>query len=403
MFAVSAANAGGIKAILANPDVYAGKFQPFLQKMLDGGFVCNDADDEQHLVMEEYRHRLLPNCYRLMILPTYRCNLSCWYCVQEHRHVDLSEETIRRIKRHIKKYLKEHDITRFYLSWFGGEPLLKYNTILDISSYAMEVCHELGITMKSGITTNSLLLNPERIKALGSVGVDFFQITIDGNREEHNKVKCLHGVDTFSKALHNIVDILSLIPRSRVNLRINYSKETLEPLQIVEQVNEIIPEELRERIDVTPRKIWQEDDRNINQCKVNEIDTLVHKSGYCHNSSELGVCYVDYRHNAAVYPDGSADICNRETMDGRAKLTEGGDIEWSCENICFQYCADKENIICNNCKHFPLCWGPCPVKRNSMLREFGEVKCMFLNRTEADEKMNEEVKSHYNKLVLERK
>ncbi|MCD8291101.1 MAG: hypothetical protein LUC91_06325, partial [Prevotella sp.] len=221
--------------------------------------------------------------------------------------------------------------------------------------------------------------------------------------EEHNKVKCLRGVDTFSKALHNIVDILSLIPCSTVNLRINYSKETLEPSQIVEQVNEIIPDELRGRIDVSPKKIWQEDERSINQNKVNEINSLVQQSGYCMSTGEVGICYVDFRHNLMILPDGSADICNLETLDGRAKLTEEGDIEWSCENMCFQYCADKENIICNNCKHFPLCWGPCPVKRNSMLRKFGEVKCMFLNKTEADEKMNEEVKRHYNKLVLERK
>ncbi|MCD8301829.1 MAG: radical SAM protein [Prevotellaceae bacterium] len=401
VFAVSAANAGSIKAVLANSDAYEGKFQPFLQKMLDNGFLCADAEDERALVMEEYRRHLFPNYYRLMILPTYRCNLSCWYCVQDHRHVDLSEETIRRIKKHIRKYLTEHEISKFHISWFGGEPLLKYDVILDISSYAMEVCRELGITMNSGITTNSLLLTPERIKALGTVGVDFFQITIDGNREEHNKVKCLRGVDTFSKALNNIVDILRLIPRSRVNLRINYSKETLEPLQIVEQVNEIIPSELRDRIDLTPKKIWQEKERSINKEKVNEINFRARQSGYCSSSSEFGICYVDHRHFSTIYPDGSVDICNMETQDGRAKLTAEGDIEWPFVDMCLQQCADKGNIICNTCMHFPLCWGPCPVWRNSMIRQFGKVMCRFSNSIDLEERMNREVISYYEKLALE--
>ncbi|MCD8291447.1 MAG: hypothetical protein LUC91_08100, partial [Prevotella sp.] len=217
--------------------------------------------------------------------------------------------------------------------------------------------------------------------------------------EEHNKVKCLRGVDTFSKALHNIVDILHLIPNSSVNLRINYSNKTLEPSQILDQVNEIIPSDLRERIEVSPKKIWQEDERSINKGKVNEINSLIQYSGYCMDISDMGICYVDYKHNTTIYPDGSVDICNLETLDGRAKLTAEGDIKWSFEDKCFQYCADKGNIICNSCRHFPLCGGPCPVARNKMLREYGKVSCVFTTMAETEESMNEMVKKYYNKFV----
>lgn len=399
MFVVSKENAPKFKSILQNPSKYSEKFGFFLDKMLEHGFVCKGEKNEYAYMMNKYRESLWPNYYRLMILPTYKCNLSCWYCVQEHRHVDMSSEVIKRIKTHIKKYLSTHDINVFYLTWFGGEPLIQYKTILDISSYAKEVCENLGIEMKGGITTNSLLLTRERIRELGKLNINFFQITIDGNREDHNKVKHLPNVDTFNKSLSNIVDIIRIIPNASVNLRINYSKKTLESLEMINQINEIIPKEFRRQIEVSPKKIWQEDDNSINQQDLADFSDYIDKSGYNIESTEFGICYVDYKHSTTIFPNGKIDICNLDNQDGRATLSEEGNIIWKEEDLCFQQSADKENIICNECKHFPICGGPCPVRRNSMIRENGKVYCIFENSETMHSRMEREVIKYYKEMV----
>lgn len=84
-------------------------------------------------------------------------------------------------------------------------------------------------------------------------------------REEHNKVKQIPNGSAFDTTLHNIIDILRTIPDSRVNLRINYSSKTLSPKELLVQLNDIIPMELRHRIEISPKKIWQEDEYSIDR------------------------------------------------------------------------------------------------------------------------------------------
>lgn len=64
----------------------------------------------------------------------------------------------------------------------------------------------------------------------------------------------------------------------------------------------------------------------------------------------------------------------------------------------FQQSADKENIVCNHCKHFPICCGPYPVQRNNMIRTTGKVSCMF-SLEEKEEKMEREVTKYYREIT----
>ena len=367
--------------------------------MKDYGFVREDNDDEYKEMKETYRESMFPNYYRLMVLPTYRCNLSCWYCVQDHRNTDWKAKDMLKVKKHLKKYLSSHpNIKDLYLSWFGGEPLIQYNMVKELSSYAMQTCKEHGVRMQGGITTNSLLLNIDRIKELANYNINFFQITLDGDRKEHNKVKCLKGVDTFTKALTNIVNILTFIPNASVDLRINYKESTLELVGVIDQINEIIPQKMRSRIVVSPKKNWQEDEKSINQTKLNNFIDKISDSGYKVEAVEYGICYVDYKHCTTIFPNGKVDICNLDNPDGRAILGDDGDVVWYNEDLCFQQSADKENIVCNHCKHFPICCGPCPVQRNNMIRTTGKVSCMF-SLEEKEEKMEREVTKYYREIT----
>lgn len=395
LFVVSEQNAEKFKTIISEPSLFVEKYPTFITKMKEYGFVCDKDTDEYNMVMEQYRLMLWPHYYRLMILPTFRCNLSCWYCVQEHTKVDLTPEQVERIKLHLKKYLVKHDINNFYLTWFGGEPLLRYDIITDITSYAKKLCEELNISMNAGITTNSLLLTEKRIKELGNLNMNFFQITIDGNREAHNKVKHIPNVDTFERALNNIANIVRLIPNANVNLRINYSNKTLTPNEIIKEVNEFIPQELRHQIEIAPKKIWQEDERTIKEDKVFEMTDLIRESGYSLMATEYGICYVDYKHNTTIFPNGKIDICNLDNQEGRAELNENGDVVWPEVDLCFQQSVDKENILCNHCKHLPLCAGPCPVQRNFMIRETGHVQCLFNDQSTMEQRMASEIKKYY--------
>ena len=59
----------------------------------------------EYLGEEKYKEQTNSEVYNLMILPTYACNVSCWYCTQRHRNIHLNEEDVLRIKKHIQFYL----------------------------------------------------------------------------------------------------------------------------------------------------------------------------------------------------------------------------------------------------------------------------------------------------------
>lgn len=55
----------------------------------------------------------------------------------------------------------------------GGEPLVRFDAVLAVA----ECCRELGI--RSGINTNGLLLNPDRIRRMKESGIDIVKISFD--------------------------------------------------------------------------------------------------------------------------------------------------------------------------------------------------------------------------------
>lgn len=55
------------------------------------------------------------------------------------------------------------------------------------------------------ITTNGALLDEKLIRQLSSVKIDRYQITIDGNRENHNQTKKVkNSTSSFDLILNNV-------------------------------------------------------------------------------------------------------------------------------------------------------------------------------------------------------
>lgn len=91
------------------------------------------------------------------------------------------------------------------------------------------------------------------------------------------------------------------------------------------------------------------------------------------------------------------DLCDHEGQGviGRATLDKNGDIKWKEELPCFQYSINKENVVCNSCRHLPMCYGPCPAQRNSLLGSFQE--CPYEN---IDETIERNCELHCNASII---
>lgn len=335
-FFVSKENSGKFIEILESPSKgeFQSKYAPFLERMRTDGFVCDDDVDEMDLVRKEFERQHNPDRYMLMILPTYQCNLRCWYCTQDHEDVSLTAEMVSRIKRHIAKYLLESKVRKFRLAWFGGEPLLAYPQMLEVTRHSQLFCDEHGIDFSCDVTTNSLLLTPERIRELGRLGVRSYQVTIDGCREAHNQVKRTQGDVAFDTAVHNVLEIVRTVPGSSCILRINYSDRTLEPAKIMHDVNLLIPPEYRSRVTISPCKIWQVDGARVKKERVDELHRIAHLKNYRVYALKGSLCYVDGMHFNCLFPNGRVGKCDNAKMsEANGFLTEAGDVVWAKPNV----------------------------------------------------------------------
>lgn len=136
----------------------------------------------------------------LSILPTEKCNFRCEYCYEDfslgRMPRDVQEGIIRLVERRAELGLK-----RLSLGWFGGEPLVAQDIVSTISSKVFEICSLHGIELLGHITTNGSRLTRPVFDDLLDNGVSHFQVTLDGEREEHNRIT---KSDSFDFVLGNL-------------------------------------------------------------------------------------------------------------------------------------------------------------------------------------------------------
>lgn len=157
-------------------------------------------------------------------------------------------------------------------------------------------------------------------------------------------------------------------------------------------INEEIPENLRVRIRVLLRRIWQIDERDIDPGELENLETGVKDSGYIIGNNGLGMCYVNYRHFNSVFPDGTIGRCdNMELSETKGHFDEEGEIVRTSYYEFEKLPPLYEGTICSRCKHFPICFGPCPKSVDEMIRTYGDVRCAH----EDPEKRAEEYIRHF--------
>lgn len=298
-----------------------------------------------------------------MLLPTYDCNFSCWYCLQKHEELHYSQEVIERIKKHINSYIKQNGITIFELAWFGGEPLLSINNILEIAKYSKELCQKNNTKYFNSITSNGFHFTDNIIDEFKALNFNSFQITIDGCKFDHDTVKFDRNSKSsaFEKTISNVKKLIRNIPDSRIMLRFNYSDKNIKPEDIINDLNKYLTIEERFRIEILFQKVWQVSVKDIIHSKIYLLKREFIRNGYKLANKEwlnsFG-CYVERKHFNSILPNGNVVKCNNcELKTKLADINNDGVITF---NVNSEYNLFNE---CFDCKHLPICFGCCPEHR----------------------------------------
>lgn len=171
----------------------------------------------------------------LIVMPTEKCNFRCTYCYEDFEHGKMSTNVILGIKNLIKKRVNELEILE--IGWFGGEPLLNKEAVLELSEYSKEICIANGKIFISSMSTNGYLLTPELANYLEKAGINTFQISIDGDQLSHDRSRVLaSGKGTFDTIWRNLLSIKESDLNINIALRIHITKENISSIKIIANI-----------------------------------------------------------------------------------------------------------------------------------------------------------------------
>jgi uncharacterized protein len=200
---------------------------PDFEKQLFSKGYISDAEQERILFKEKYLAFLderEKEEVQVFFVPNYSCNFGCSYCYQD-RYNNPSVSLSREVTDSFFEYIsKEFAGRRKYLTLFGGEPLLNTPNQREAISYF--IGKTINADIELCVVTNGYYLE-EYLDLLRRVRIREIQVTLDGNREIHDKRRSLKGGGaTFDKIVRGIdksleyglsVNLRMVIDKSNIN------------------------------------------------------------------------------------------------------------------------------------------------------------------------------------------
>lgn len=179
------------------------------------GEICELYDNEllyTNDIYEEYAKRLdKRSVVKAMCLHiAHDCNLRCKYCFADtgsfhHNRSMMSAE----VGKKAIDFVIENSGSRknIEIDYFGGEPLMNFEVVKEITEYAKEQGEIHGKNFRFTITTNGLLLTEDKKKYINE-NMSNIVLSIDGTKEVNDKVRVrVDGSGSYDAIVPKFKDI----------------------------------------------------------------------------------------------------------------------------------------------------------------------------------------------------
>jgi uncharacterized protein len=344
-------------------------FHPtFYKELVEHGFIVNEGlneFDEVKKLSEKIDNN--PINYILTVNPTMGCNFKCWYCYETHVNGSkMQGGTIQNILKFMENEKANNPLLQYFsLSFFGGEPLLYFDqTVVPLLEGGLRIFKDSGIFFSSSFATNGFLIDQAKIDFFKAHAVTGFQITLDGNREYHNKTRFVNASrGSYDEIIHNI----QLLAKNEmpVIMRINFTQENYLSCEDIPQDFLDLDAHFRKYITVDFHQVWQ--DAPLEQGTLWSILERFKHAGFDVSveadslNNVVDSCYADKHQSATINYNGEVFKCTARDFTSEnslGKLGEDGKIHWGPAYERRQS-AKFHNKPCMSCKLLPICNGGC--------------------------------------------
>lgn len=376
------------------------------------------AADEDDKVLAFVRSRILaPAINVCYMITSEQCNLACKYCflgnnnAEKRSHFSLenmSKETadkgidffVRQIKLSGLDTEKNKPVVIFY----GGEPLVNYNTLVYIAKKlnSMRDSEKCLKNLDMSMVTNGLLLTEERALKLKELGVSI-AISVDGFTEKENS----NRVDTSGRIVYSrILKTLDMCKRIGVDvsLSVTLSEETIKNtkniLNLVDNYgiksfgfnimmsdeNFVVPQSYNEAasqfiidefIELRKRGIYE--DRIMRKLKA-----------FTRSQVYFSDCAATSGGQIVIAPGGRVGICQGCLYNKQYFLTDVNDNEFDATKdptyIEWSQLTPINKEECQDCPALGICGGGCPInamhlKKGNTIHSLDERFCVHSKKT----------------------
>ena len=345
--------------------------------LLKRGFLVEDNETKR--VEQQYQN--LRNgkdkVYNICLLLNNICNLACTYCYQDHkRKSEISKATIDLI---INKIIEELSNSKgISLHFFGGEPSLSVDKI---RYFCQKAASEGVKNISYHITTNGFQLESKIISELIDIGVENYQITLDGNPEVHNRQRpSIAGKPTYKKIMITIEKILKC--KGNVDVRINVTKNNYNKLdKLLTDIANLREKKyvgnlgiaINEAIDYRDKQdnsVYFKDRREYANYVIQIYEQMLEKGFPIPYPSNESFCTMMSKIGFVINADGSIGQCSASNEEKIGHIKYGfKSIEITEKRIGKDALSDEK---CKKCKSLPLCYGGC-----KLLSDMKKDKCNY--------------------------
>ncbi len=390
-----------------------------LDQLAENGFLVADRSQERTALEAYFRDvREDTDQLRVTVLTTLQCNFACDYCIQgDHGDYNknaakMSLDTATRVAEWTERRLEALQPESFVLTFFGGEPLLNLPVVYYLAERLSAASKARGVRMMINVITNGLLLTPELVNRLNPCGLNGIKITLDGDRDTHNKMRPLRGGQgTFDRIIRNVQDIAHL---TRVSIGGNFDMETadsypalldfLAEQEFADKLSRVsFKPIIREKQAVAakgriPLTVVGAEGKPLNGACMTSAGTGVsrvcdtcnfvdEKMAFLRDETKkrgfatvdgvhMGPCEIHKSHSHTVGPDGSLFAC--PGFAGEA-LQSVGHIDGRQEDFRSQALRQFERLSaweqCDDCSYIPVCAGGCTVAAHNELGDMHAPNC----------------------------
>lgn len=207
------------------------------RSLVQNGFLVNEGCDEG-LKYENYfdvtRFGIMSRILKIILIPTYSCNLACPYCYQgQNKKVEKIDISGAERVLHFLDYAtaegKNNDaINKVAISLYGGEPMMDKEILEFFCAGAYATVHGCELPITFDMTTNLTLLDDKMISLIKKYSIAT-QVTIDGPKYFHDKKRISRdGQGTFDIILGNLQRLKENGLSKLVTIRINIDNDTID-------------------------------------------------------------------------------------------------------------------------------------------------------------------------------